>query len=274
MAEVVSSMLSWAKSRLALPPMDLKVMIAGPDAAGKTTLLYTAVRGELAQYPPTIGFNVENLAPLGPSGPHICAWDVGGGPRIGPLYLHYTPGLRGLVFVLRPTDPRVWSALWELYYIVQHAVAENSADLAVCVVVPVHEGAADGHFRLWGGDAGVSLATLARLAERSCLPPGGTARWSRARSWLSSASAGEEESVVDSEWLAAWEKDRQGVLKTGLTGSHGMRARHEPLASPPLASIHSGPWVVLPIDLDRNVADAMLPFRWLASVTQERHVSW
>jgi len=237
----------------------------------ETTLLYTAVRGERVERPiPTIGFNVESLAPLGPDGPQICAWDVGGGPRIGPLYLHYTPGLRGLVFVLRPTDPRVWSALWELYYIVQHAVAESAADLAVCVVVPVHECGTDGLFRTCGGNDGVSLAKFTQLAERSCLPPGGTERWSHARSWLPDAAR--EEESVDSQWLSAWEEDRLHVLETGLTGSHGIRARPEPLISPPLAIMHSGPWVVLPTDTNRNVADAMLPFRWLASVTQERAV--
>lgn len=265
----MAAMLSWAKTRLGLAPVQLKVLIGGTDGAGKTTLLYKAALGEhVCRTIPTIGFNVEDLAPLGPSGPQICAWDVGGGPRIGPLYLHYTSGLRGLVFVLRPTDPRVWSALWELYYIVQHAVAESAADLAVCVVVPINECGTDGLFRTWDGDAGISLATFTQLAERSCLPPGGTGRWSHARSWL--PKEGAEESTVDSQWLAAWEEDRLAVIETGLTRSHGMHIQQDPLISPPLASVHSGPWVVLPIDAERNVVDAMLPFRWIASVTQER----
>ena len=35
-------------------------------------------------------------------------------------------------------------------------------------------------------------------------------------------------------------------------------------ASPPLSSLHTGPWTVLPLDTLDSAADAMRPFAWVA----------
>ena len=253
----------------------LKVLIAGNDSSGKTTLLYRAARGDLLRTIPTIGFNTEVLTPV-PS-VSIRAWDVGGADRIGLLYGHYLHDSIGLVFVIRPRDTRLWSALWELYWIVQQAVAQDptaSAGLAVCVVVPINESHRD-LFRPWdrlgaekteGEDATFSLPTLTRMADRESLPPGGTGRWSRARRW--SDVEGPDGEIVDSRWLSAWEAGRAQVLESGRTESHGVPVQHDPAASPPLSQLHTGPWTVLPIDMHARAADAMLPFKWIAANRQ------
>ena len=281
--------MEWLKARLGLaaPPAPadapLKVLVAGADGSGKTTLLYAAKRGEIVTTIPTNGFNVETLQPFGLGPPPVVAWDTGGGKKIGPLlYQHYATDCAGLVFVLRPTDPRIWSVLWELYHLVRHLRRDGAASgsqLAVCVVIPIHDcDSSDGTCRVGrDGAESVRWPTLARLAERESLPPGGTERWSTARRWGPScepaaAVAGGPEHV-DAVWLAAWEADRRDVMHAAneaerwRTRPHGLHVPHEADASPPLARVHSGPWVVLPVDLraERGVSDALRPFQWVAA---------
>ena len=282
-------------ARLGLRPShpELNVLIAGNDCAGKTTLLYRAKTGELRCTVATIGSNVEMLDPLGDNGPQVTAWDVGGSRRIGNIYLHYMCSSAALVFVLRPSDPRVWSALWELYFLVQHACKNGNPGIAVCVVVPVNECAECGACLTWDSTQPASLteeqrtvssfAAVARLAERECLPPGGTRRWSDARRWCACEGGNETTTPadeVDSEWLPGWEADRLEVVGSQAAGSqdghpasrphrtasHGIEVLLDPKASPPLATVHHGPWVVLPIDMHARAADALLPFQWVARV--------
>ena len=118
---------------------------------------------------------------------------------------------------------------------------------------------------------------IAAFAAREALPPGGTDRWSDERRWASAAPpaaasprrralslrarARPADACVDAEcWLPEWEADRRGVLASASTSSHGCAAKAEPTASPPLSGIHTGTWVVLPIDPVGRPADAMQPF--------------
>jgi GTPase SAR1 family protein len=58
---------------------NLRVVVLGLDAAGKTTALYRMHLGEVVHTIPTIGFNVETIKL------HNCtitAWDVGGQSRV------------------------------------------------------------------------------------------------------------------------------------------------------------------------------------------------
>ena len=78
---------------------------------------------------------------------------------------------------------------------------------------------------------------------------------------------------VDREWLPGWEADRQqmstsagGPVARALTASHGLPVLQDSASSPPLQAAHTGPWVVLPIDMHARAADAMLPFQWVARV--------
>lgn len=42
---------------------DVRILMVGLDAAGKTTILYKLKMGEVVSTVPTIGFNVETVCP-------------------------------------------------------------------------------------------------------------------------------------------------------------------------------------------------------------------
>merc|ERR1711957_253729 len=54
---------------------DVRMLMVGLDAAGKTTILYQLKMGETVKTIPTIGFNVETLDY---KGLNFTVWDVGG----------------------------------------------------------------------------------------------------------------------------------------------------------------------------------------------------
>src|SRR3989338_4581333 len=56
---------------------ELRLLILGNDATGKTSILYLLKLGELVTTIPTIGFNVESLEFPGVDFTATC-WDVGG----------------------------------------------------------------------------------------------------------------------------------------------------------------------------------------------------
>eukprot|EP00730_Choanoeca_flexa_P015437 TRINITY_DN7090_c0_g1_i2.p1 TRINITY_DN7090_c0_g1~~TRINITY_DN7090_c0_g1_i2.p1 ORF type:complete len:190 (+),score=44.64 TRINITY_DN7090_c0_g1_i2:80-649(+) len=79
-----------------------RVLVAGLDASGKTTLLYRMKLGEIVATIPTIGFNVEDV-PL-KSGRALTIWDVGLRDKTRPLLYHYLKGADGFVFVVDVSD--------------------------------------------------------------------------------------------------------------------------------------------------------------------------
>ena len=54
---------------------DMRILMLGLDAAGKTTILYKLKLGEVVSSVPTIGFNVETLEYKKIK---FTVWDVGG----------------------------------------------------------------------------------------------------------------------------------------------------------------------------------------------------
>ena len=54
---------------------DVRILMVGLDAAGKTTILYKLKLGEIVTTIPTIGFNVETVEYKNIS---FTVWDVGG----------------------------------------------------------------------------------------------------------------------------------------------------------------------------------------------------
>ena len=54
---------------------DMKILMLGLDAAGKTTILYKLKLGEVVSSVPTIGFNVETVEY---KNIRFTVWDVGG----------------------------------------------------------------------------------------------------------------------------------------------------------------------------------------------------
>jgi len=80
---------------------EMRILMVGLDAAGKTTILYKLKLGEVVTTIPTIGFNVETVEYKNIS---FTVWDVGGQDKIRPLWRHYYQNTQGVIFVLDSND--------------------------------------------------------------------------------------------------------------------------------------------------------------------------
>lgn len=90
----------------------VRILMVGLDAAGKTTILYKLKLGEIVTTIPTIGFNVETVEYKNIS---FTVWDVGGQDKIRPLWRHYFQNTQGLIFVIDSNDrERIGEARQEL----------------------------------------------------------------------------------------------------------------------------------------------------------------
>jgi small GTP-binding protein len=91
---------------------EMRILMVGLDAAGKTTILYKLKLGEVVTTIPTIGFNVETVEYKNIS---FTVWDVGGQDKIRPLWRHYYQNTQGIIFVVDSNDrERVGEARAEL----------------------------------------------------------------------------------------------------------------------------------------------------------------
>jgi len=91
---------------------EMRILMVGLDAAGKTTILYKLKLGEIVTTIPTIGFNVETVEYKNIS---FTVWDVGGQDKIRPLWRHYFQNTQGIIFVIDSNDrERVSEAREEL----------------------------------------------------------------------------------------------------------------------------------------------------------------
>jgi small GTP-binding protein len=77
--------------------------MVGLDAAGKTTILYKLMLGEVVTAIPTIGFNVETVEYKNIK---FTVWDVGGQDTIRPLWVHYYQNTDAIIFVVDSQDTR------------------------------------------------------------------------------------------------------------------------------------------------------------------------
>ncbi|KAG5244638.1 ADP-ribosylation factor [Salix suchowensis] len=92
---------------------EMRILMVGLDAAGKTTILYKLKLGEIVTTIPTIGFNVETVEYKNIS---FTVWDVGGQDKIRPLWRFYFQNTQGLIFVVDSNDrDRVVEARDELH---------------------------------------------------------------------------------------------------------------------------------------------------------------
>merc|ERR1712187_253513 len=90
----------------------MRILMVGLDAAGKTTILYKLKFGEIVTTIPTIGFNVETVEY---KNIQFTVWDVGGQDKIRPLWRHYFQNTQGIIFVVDSNDrDRVVEAREEL----------------------------------------------------------------------------------------------------------------------------------------------------------------
>ncbi|KLO18054.1 ARF/SAR superfamily [Schizopora paradoxa] len=92
---------------------EMRILMVGLDAAGKTTILYKLKLGEIVTTIPTIGFNVETVEFQNIS---FTVWDVGGQDKIRPLWRHYFQNTQGIIYVIDSNDrERVSEAREELH---------------------------------------------------------------------------------------------------------------------------------------------------------------
>ncbi|KAG8036975.1 hypothetical protein G9C98_004297 [Cotesia typhae] len=80
---------------------EMRILMLGLDAAGKTTILYKLKFGQSVTTIPTVGFNVETVTYRNVK---FNVWDVGGQDKIRPLWRHYYTGTQGLIFVVDCAD--------------------------------------------------------------------------------------------------------------------------------------------------------------------------
>jgi ADP-ribosylation factor protein 1 len=84
----------WAKR-------DVRVVMCGLDAAGKSTLSIKLNIGEVQQTVPTIGFNVETIEYKNIK---ISLWDLGGQERLRRCWTQYLEGASAVIFVVDAVD--------------------------------------------------------------------------------------------------------------------------------------------------------------------------
>ena len=80
---------------------EMRVLMVGLDASGKTTILYKFKLGEVVTTIPTIGFNVETVEYRNLN---FTVWDVGGQDKIRPLWRYYYQGTNALIYVVDSND--------------------------------------------------------------------------------------------------------------------------------------------------------------------------
>ncbi|WIA43758.1 hypothetical protein OEZ86_010182 [Tetradesmus obliquus] len=106
---------------------EMRVVMLGLDAAGKTTILYKLHIGEVLTTVPTIGFNVEKVQYKNVL---FTVWDVGGQEKLRPLWRHYFNNTDGLIFVVDSQDKdRLGRAGQEFRSIINDPLMKNSAIL-------------------------------------------------------------------------------------------------------------------------------------------------
>jgi len=108
---------------------EMRILMVGLDAAGKTTVLYKLKLGEIVTTIPTIGFNVENVQY---KNINFTVWDVGGQDKIRPLWRHYYLNTQGIIYVVDSNDrERIDEAALEL----QKLLREDELRDAVVLVL-------------------------------------------------------------------------------------------------------------------------------------------
>jgi len=80
---------------------EVRILMLGLDAAGKTTILYKLKLGDNITTIPTIGFNVETVEY---KNINFTVWDVGGQDKIRLLWRYYYMNTQALIFVVDCND--------------------------------------------------------------------------------------------------------------------------------------------------------------------------
>ena len=96
MGNIASALNSFFSSK-----RDMKLLMVGLDASGKTTVLYKLKLGDLITSIPTIGFNVETVEYKNLK---FTMWDVGGQDKLRRLWRHYFDNNDAIIFVVDSND--------------------------------------------------------------------------------------------------------------------------------------------------------------------------
>lgn len=108
---------------------DVRLLMVGLDAAGKTTILYKLKLGEIVTTIPTIGFNVETVQY---QKVNFTVWDVSGRDKIRPLWRHYFQNTQGLILVVDSNDrERIDEAARELAVLMNEDELRNAVLLVM-----------------------------------------------------------------------------------------------------------------------------------------------
>ena len=80
---------------------EMRLLMLGMDAAGKTSILYKLKLDENVETIPTLGFNVETLWH---GNLQLIVWDIGGQEQLRKIWSFYFHGTKGLIFVVDSSD--------------------------------------------------------------------------------------------------------------------------------------------------------------------------
>ena len=95
-----------------LSKKEIRILMVGLDAAGKTTILHQLGKIGEVKTLPTIGFNVESLDY---KNLNFIVFDLGGADKMRLLFRHYYQNTKGLIFVVDSHDrDRIEEAAEEL----------------------------------------------------------------------------------------------------------------------------------------------------------------
>ena len=105
---------------------ELKILMLGLDASGKTTILYKLKLGEVIPIAPTLGFSVSPPPDIIKFS--FVSWNVGEGDSIKPLWSQCRYNTEGLIFVVDSSDrDRIATAKEELQRLLMEKEFKDSA---------------------------------------------------------------------------------------------------------------------------------------------------
>ena len=144
---------------------DLRILVVGLEAAGKTTILYQLKTGETVRTVQTNGFNVETFSYKGLT---FISWDIGAQDKNQALAKQHCPNTDALIFVVDSNDKeRIKDAAEEL----RKVLAEDALKDVVCLVMANKQD-------LPGAIAPVEIKKILKMEEfkgRKCLVQGTSA---------------------------------------------------------------------------------------------------
>jgi ADP-ribosylation factor protein 1 len=113
---VVGQFSRWIVDRM-FSKREMRILMVGLDASGKTSILYRLKLGKPKKTIPTIGFNVETLEYKNIA---FTVWDVGGQEKLRALWRHYFQNTQAVIFVVDSSDRhRLQEAAEELHRLIK-----------------------------------------------------------------------------------------------------------------------------------------------------------